>query len=293
MVPYCELYYHLVWTTKDREPLIGPRIESQLYGYVRRKAIQMGAIVFAASGTADHVHMVAAVPAKVALTDFVGQVKGVSSHDVYRDLGRAFRWQAGYGVLSLDRKRLPNYVAYVESQQRLHAKGTTIRVLEGSSREVYYHFIWAPRYREPVIEPRIESSLHGYMQAKAVELGATVFAVNGMSDHVHMVASVPPKLALVDFVGQVKGFSSHEVNRLLDRRFRWQSEYGAFSFDRKRLPRYVAYVENQKRHHAERTTYRVLERTSVPAVSELREPVLLYSDADWRRELEDLCSQAP
>lgn len=289
-MPYCELYYHFLWTTRDCEPIVEARIESRLHGYMRRKAIEMGAIVFAVNGTADRVHMVASVPAKVPLADFVGQTKGVSSHDIYQDLGRAFRWQTGYGVLSFDRKRLPSYVDYVENQKRHHAEGTTIRVLEDHSSEVYYHFIWAPRNREPVIESRIESSLHGYMRSKAVELGATVFAIDGMPDHVHMVASVPPALALADFVGQVKGFSSHQVNRILDRRFQWQSEYGAFSFDRKRLPRYVAYVENQKRHHAEGTTFRVLERTNAPVASEIREPVASYNDDDWRRELEHLFS---
>ena len=151
---------------------------------------------------------------------------------------------------------------------------------------MYYHLVWATKNREPMIEQRLESQLHGYMRAKAVELGATVFALNGMPDHVHMVASVPPKVALADFISQVKGFSAHEV-RAHERRFRWQSEYGLFSFDRKRLPRYVAYVENQKRHHAERATHRVLEHTS-DSGPEVREQVIPYGYGadEWRRELE-------
>jgi hypothetical protein len=70
----------------------------------------------------------------------------------------------------------------------------------------------------------------------------------------------------------------------------WQEEYGAFSFDGKRLPNFIAYVERQQQHHAERTTIRVLERTEDQADRLIREssaPYLL-DDAAWRQELEAL-----
>jgi putative transposase len=293
-MPYCNLSYHIVWTTANREPCIDTRLGSRLYCYIQKNALNLGAVVFAVNGTADHVHMVVSVPSKLALADFVGKVKGVSSHDVSLDLDRRFRWQAGYGLLSFDRKRLPNYIEYVENQKRHHAEGTTIPVLERTCGaagarvycDVYYHLIWATKNREPMIEPRREPQLHGYLRAKACELGATVFAVNGMPDHVHMVASVPPKVALANFISQVKGFSAHEI-RGHECQFRWQSEYGLFSFDRKRLPRYVSYVENQKRHHAAGTTRGVLERTSDSGL-EVREQAIPYGYGadEWRRELE-------
>ena len=127
---------------------------------------------------------------------------------------------------------------------------------------------------------------------KDLGLGATVFAVNGIEDHVHTVASLPPALAVADFIGKVKGYSSHEVNKakLTDSYFRWQQEYGAFSFDRKRLPYVIAYVENQKRHHADKTTIRILERTEGALASEICQPSTPYDldDTRWRRELEAL-----
>jgi putative transposase len=76
------------------------------------------------------------------------------------------------------------------------------------------------------------------------------------------VLSVPPKLALADFVGKVKGSASARFNKsgLLDRPLYWQEEYGILSFDQKRLPRYVDYVENQKAHF-QADLIPVLERT--------------------------------
>ncbi len=163
--------------------------------------------------------------------------------------------------------------------------------------QLYYHLVWRTRAREPLIVQRIEAQVHGLLRKKAVGLGATVYAVNGMEDHVHVVASVPPAVALADFVGKVKGYCSYEANKakLADSHFRWQQEYGAFSFDRKRLPYVIAYVENQKRHHAEKTTIRILERADGGPASEIREPATPYDldDTRWRRELQALDADAP
>jgi Transposase and inactivated derivatives len=90
------------------------------------------------------------------------------------------------------------------------------------------------------------------LRGKATALGATVYAINGMPDHVHLVAAVPPNLSLASFIGQVKGSCSTRVNKSgAHDRFQWQDEYAAFSFDAKRLPPIVAYVDNQKTHHAQ------------------------------------------
>jgi putative transposase len=128
---------------------------------------------------------------------------------------------------------------------------------------LFYHAIWATWYREPLVSREVEPVVHDLLRGKAIGLGATVFALNGMEDHVHMVISVPPKLALSDFLGKVKGATSTNFNRmgLLDRPLKWQEEYAVLSFDTKRLPKYVAYVENQKAHHARAELIPLLERT--------------------------------
>jgi REP-associated tyrosine transposase len=158
--------------------------------------------------------------------------------------------------------------------------------------QLYYHFVWRTKASTPWIVPAIEEQVHRLLWKKALGLRTQVYAINGMEDHVHVVASLPPVLAVADFVGQVKGYSSNRINKeqLLDTRFGWQAEYGAFSFDRKRLPYVIAYVENQKRHHAEGATIRILERTDSSIDSEIREPPSCYDfdGAEWRRELEEL-----
>lgn len=89
-------------------------------------------------------------------------------------------------------------------------------------------------------------------------------ALNGTTDHVHLVVSIPPKIAVATFIGQVKGVASSRFNKEHPQAtpFYWQREYGVFSFDQKRLPPIVDYVRRQKEHHRTQNTISPLERTT-------------------------------
>ena len=132
-MPYWRLFYHIVFATKNREPLITPDIEDELHGYLTGKATSLGAIVYAVNGTEDHVHIVASVPPKIALSNFVGQIKGATSHHINHLPGRdgpLFDWQRGYGVLSFGQKHLDWVADYVRRQKEHHRSGTTMALLE-------------------------------------------------------------------------------------------------------------------------------------------------------------------
>lgn len=131
--------------------------------------------------------------------------------------------------------------------------------------QLFYHLVWATKDRAPLLTAKVEPILHGLLRSKAVQLGARVFALNGIEDHVHLVASIPPSLAVATLVGQVKAASSTRFNKANagDPPFFWQQEYGAFTFDAKRLPYHVDYVLRQKEHHRRGTAVEVLE-LSVP-----------------------------
>jgi REP element-mobilizing transposase RayT len=127
---------------------------------------------------------------------------------------------------------------------------------------LYYHFVWGTKDRLALIDDQIEARVYSAIAAKAQELGALVHAVGGMEDHVHLVASVPPKIPLSEFIGLVKGNSSHFVNHVIvpGFHFAWQGEYGVQSFSEKDLPVVVGYVKNQKEHHLEGRTRERLEQ---------------------------------
>ena len=51
------LYYHLIWATKNRQPLINPKREAELYRYIIAKADTHGCIVHAIGGMEEHIHL--------------------------------------------------------------------------------------------------------------------------------------------------------------------------------------------------------------------------------------------
>ena len=88
----------------------------------------------------------------------------------------------------------------------------------------YYHITWATKNRLPLILPEFEARLYAYMVKKAAEAGAFVYEINGMQEHVHMVAAIPPRENVAGVVKLVKGASAHYVNHVIrpDLHFSWQ-----------------------------------------------------------------------
>ena len=158
--------------------------------------------------------------------------------------------------------------------------------------QLFYHIIWATKNREPILTAEIEPIIHNLLRVKAIGLEATVFALNGWTDHVHMVAAVPPKIALATFIGQIKAVSATKFNKSGHPQapLFWQSDYSIFSFDHKRLTNFIQYVERQKTHHAERTVIPILERDTGEGAHVLREPAATYTTNfdDWRNEMLNL-----
>ena len=132
--------------------------------------------------------------------------------------------------------------------------------------QLLYHFVWATKDRAPRLTAETEPLLHRLLRVKAVQLGAHVYALNGIEDHVHLIAAVPPSLAISRFVGQVKATAATQFNKSGQDElpFFWQQEYGAFTFDLPRLPYHVKYVREQKEHHRRGSVKALLERCAPP-----------------------------
>jgi putative transposase len=127
---------------------------------------------------------------------------------------------------------------------------------------LFYHAVWSTKDRQPLIDPAWEKDLYGYLWGKATALECIPHAINGMPDHMHMVLSIPPRMAVAAIIGQLKGASSHHINELyLGGTFEWQAEYSVFSISESVLEKVVGYVTMQKQHHADRTLIDTLEST--------------------------------
>ncbi|HMU70517.1 MAG TPA: IS200/IS605 family transposase [Chitinophagales bacterium] len=131
-MPYWKLYYHFVWGTKNRLPLIDTTLETELYRVIAAKAQDMGGFVHAIGGIEDHAHLAVSIPPKLAPAKFIGDVKGNSSHFVNHVIKPDFEfyWQDEYGVLSFGEKNLPIVVRYIHNQKQHHAEETLIPAME-------------------------------------------------------------------------------------------------------------------------------------------------------------------
>ncbi len=131
-------YYHLIWATESRLPLITSDRESELYGYIIGKADAVGCIVHAIGGVEDHIHLIASIPPKMSVAEFIKTIKGSSAYHMNHTpsaSGLAFSWQHGYGVLTLGSKQLDDAKEYVNNQKSHHLGGTAIPALEKIAEE--------------------------------------------------------------------------------------------------------------------------------------------------------------
>ncbi len=132
---YHRLFYHIVWTTKFREPLITEEIEKFLFRFLENKAKRFGCFIHKCNGTKDHIHLAISIPPAARISDIIGKLKGSSSYFLNKELKitNDFQWQRGYGVFSFSEKNLPTIIKYIENQKEHHRKKSTITKLEITS----------------------------------------------------------------------------------------------------------------------------------------------------------------
>lgn len=124
---YSEINLHLTWHTKQSLPLLSPRVEPLAHRYVKQKAVNTdGVFLHAIGGTETHVHVVVTIPPTLPISEFIGHLKGFSSHETNKQIGlreKSLQWQTGYGVVSFGTGDLQWVTTYVGSQREHHAQG--------------------------------------------------------------------------------------------------------------------------------------------------------------------------
>lgn len=126
----------------------------------------------------------------------------------------------------------------------------------GNVVRLFVHVNWSTKGREPVLDGRSEMIVEDVIRAKSKELGFSLVAVGGTSDHVHLLISIPAWLSISKIMKHVKGRSSFVINRERHavhpgaKPFRWQNGYAAFSVSDGAVKSVKRYVERQKEHHA-------------------------------------------
>ena len=122
---HLSLHYHLVFSTKDRVPLIMPAWRERLHAFLGGIVNQLDGIPEAIGGVGDHVHLLIGLRATHCLADVMREVKSVSSRWVHEEIGeRAFAWQEGYGGFTVGAPQCPAVRAYLARQEEHHRTRT-------------------------------------------------------------------------------------------------------------------------------------------------------------------------
>ena len=130
--------------------------------------------------------------------------------------------------------------------------------------EINLHLTWHTKTSSPLLTPTVEPLAHRALKHKIVDWpGAFVHEIGGTDTHVHLMITIAPTITISEFIGQIKGASSHEANQNASRGHKvleWQPGYGVVSFGTKDMPWVRDYVRNQREHHATGRIYDRLER---------------------------------
>lgn len=123
---YTNHLYHVIFSTKNRLPLIHDDVREQLYKYICGIARRQNGVVIRINGTSDHVHILAKVKPSVAVSDFVRALKANSSKwlsERFPSQGH-FEWQAGYSSFSVSESASNSVKRYIEDQESPHRTRT-------------------------------------------------------------------------------------------------------------------------------------------------------------------------
>lgn len=114
------------------------------------------------------------------------------------------------------------------------------------------HNVFSTKNRASLINDEIKPELHAYLGGLVRELKGKPIKINGMSDHVHILATLPPTISTSDAMRFIKANSSKWVSEKFNRLFEWQKGFGAFSVSRSGMNAVAEYIENQIEHHQKR-----------------------------------------
>ncbi len=121
---FYKIWVHSIWAVKDRQNLILPRFEDQIYNYIRQQFLEIQCPVRIINGMPDHIHCLFLQNPKMAITDIIKQVKGSSSHFINQNqfLPGKFSWQSGSAVYSVSESIVDKVFEYIRGQKEHHRK---------------------------------------------------------------------------------------------------------------------------------------------------------------------------
>ena len=123
---YTSLHYHIVFSTKNREPWLVPDVEQRVWAFIGGIARAHKITALQVGGVEDHIHVLVTAPPTIAPFQIAKYLKGDSSKWIHEEFPalKSFGWQDGYGAFTVSKSNIPEVISYIESQRAHHRKKT-------------------------------------------------------------------------------------------------------------------------------------------------------------------------
>ncbi len=122
MSTHHQLLYHIVFSTKDRKPLLQDGMREETFAYMAGICKNLKAAALNINGFYDHAHLLVRIPATLAVADFVGRLKASTSKHINDTSGTLlkFGWQDGYGAFTVSSSQKQRVFDYIDRQMEHH-----------------------------------------------------------------------------------------------------------------------------------------------------------------------------
>jgi putative transposase len=119
---FYKIWIHAIWSTKNREMLIHPKIEHTLHQFIKEQFKEQGCPVSIINGMPDHIHCLFLMNYNRSISDIIKQIKGSSSHFINQNnfLPFKFSWQTGYAAFSVSESGVESVYKYIKNQKTHH-----------------------------------------------------------------------------------------------------------------------------------------------------------------------------
>ena len=121
---HTSLHYHLVFATKNREPLISREWRADLHSYLGGTVKGLDGHPEGIGGVADHVHLLVSLKPTACLSDFMRELKKSSSTWVRESKLAHFQWQEGYAAFTVSASARESVQRYIANQEEHHRTKT-------------------------------------------------------------------------------------------------------------------------------------------------------------------------
>ncbi len=119
---YSSIFYHIIFSTKNRQQWIDLEIENRVWAYIGGIARKHKCTAIQIGGIEDHIHALVLSPPKFAPSEIAQFLKGESSKWIHEEFPKLqkFGWQDGYSAFSVSKSIVPRVVEYIKNQRRKH-----------------------------------------------------------------------------------------------------------------------------------------------------------------------------